>query len=70
MRYRLFFVDTKPLPGQSIDLSKLMSVAFDSQDAALERAREYIKRGSVVVRITGPEGFAMDQAGVVSALGV
>jgi hypothetical protein len=69
MRYRLFFVDASPLPGQSVDLSRLMSVAFDSKDAAFERAREYIKRGSTIVRISGPEGFALGQADIVSALG-
>jgi hypothetical protein len=69
MRYRLFFVDARALPGAGIDLSKLMSVAFDSKDAAFERAREYIKRGSTVVRITGPEGFLMSDADIVSALG-
>ena len=69
MRYRLFFVDARPLPGQSIDLSRLMSVAFDSKDAAFERAREYMKRGSTVVRISGPEGFLMDESEIVSVLG-
>lgn len=57
MRYRLYFVDAKPPPGGSVDLSKLMSVAFDSEDAAIERAREYMRRGATVLRISGPEGF-------------
>jgi hypothetical protein len=69
MRYRLFFVDPRALPGEGVDLSKLMSVAFDSKDAAFERAREYIKRGSTIVRITGPEGFLMTDADLVVALG-
>jgi hypothetical protein len=69
MRYRLFFVDARALPSQAVDLSRLMSVAFDSKDAAFERAREYIKRGSTIVRITGPEGFLMGEADIVSALG-
>ncbi len=70
MRYRVFFVDAQPQGDQTIDLSKLMSVAFDSKDAAMERAFEYIRRGSTVVRITGPDGFLIDQAGVISAMGV
>jgi hypothetical protein len=70
MRYRLFFVDARALASQSVDMSRLMSVAFDSKDAAFERALEYVKRGSIVVRITGPEGFAMDQAEILSAIGV
>jgi len=57
MRYRLYYADAKPPPGQSIDLSKLMSVAFDSKDAAIERACEYMKRGATILRIDGPEGF-------------
>jgi hypothetical protein len=69
MRYRVFFVDAQSGEGQGIDLSKLMSVAFDSKDAAMERAFEYIRRGSAVVRITGPDGFLIDQAGVIAALG-
>ncbi len=69
MRYRVFFVDTPPQEGQSVDLSRLMSVAFDSKDAAMERAFEYIRRGSTVVRITGPDGFLIDQAGVILAMG-
>jgi hypothetical protein len=57
MRYRLYFVDVKPPPGESVDLSKLMSVAFDSKDDAMERAREYMRRGATVLRISGPDGF-------------
>lgn len=57
MRYRLYFVNAKPPPGESVDLSKLMSVAFDSEDAAIERAREYMRQGATVLRINGPGGF-------------
>jgi len=57
MRYRLYFVDAKPPPGESVDPLKLMSVAFDSKDDAMERAREYMRRGATVLRISGPDGF-------------
>ncbi len=68
MRYRVFFVDATPSPGRSSDVSGLMSVAFDSKDAAIERAREYVRRGSTVVRISGPEGFVMNQDDIISAI--
>lgn len=66
MRYRLYYVDAKPPQGQSIDMSKLMSVAFDSKEAAIERAGEYIERGAAILRINGPEGFVMNQADIDS----
>ena len=68
MRYRLFFIDARVLPAQPVDLSRVMSVAFDSKDAAIERAREYVRRGSTVMRISGPEGFMMNHDEIISAI--
>jgi hypothetical protein len=64
MRFRVYFSDVQSPSGQKLDMSKVLSVAFDTRESAIERACEYIKRGATILRIAGPQGFVMSQVDI------
>lgn len=67
MTYKVFYTDV-PLPHamNKPDLSRLVPLPFPTRELAVEKAREMIKRGAIVWKIEGPEGFEMSREQVGS----
>jgi hypothetical protein len=67
MTYKVFYTDV-PLPhGMSKpDLARLIPLQFATRELAVTKAREMIKRGAIVWKIEGPDGFEMSREQVES----
>lgn len=65
---KVFYTDVALPPGVTQpDLARLIPFVFNAREVAIEKAFELIKRGAIVWRLEGPNGFVMSKDDIESA---